>query len=363
MQTGGRGIAELEDLAKTIPHRLRRSSLYTREPSLLTLRTTHFKENTRGLHQKRCSPLCIRARRNNRAKNQPFSMKGDREAFVDPAQCFAFRTFACSVLRTLNPQKFDYGLRPPLRMTCWLLVLHHSHEVRTSLVLCTNFTFSTKKLHLPTANFTRAKRELTPCSPTAKAVALRAMFRQGRNARGAICARALASELADAASLDYHSHEVRTTFTRLRLARKHFTREAYFTHLCISQIPQGIYFTASALALAPLSPCFAAPLVPPPKNNSSYLHRCAVQIYHMPQAYIIPHMPQAYIIVLEPPAKFGKNDGRKFGKTLDKSLQKVYNDYNYKIRWANYAIFSISRFCAGNARRTLRVEIGKLFCS
>ncbi len=41
-----------------------------------------------------------------------------------------------------------------------------------------------------------------------------------------------------------HSHEVREQPSHVCAGRIHFTREAYFTHLCISQIPQGIYFTA-----------------------------------------------------------------------------------------------------------------------
>ena len=41
----------------------------------------------------------------------------------------------------------------------------------------------------------------TLCSPAAYAVALRALFRQRRNARGAICARSFTSELADSLRL------------------------------------------------------------------------------------------------------------------------------------------------------------------
>ena len=87
MQTGGRGIAELEDLAKTIPHRLRRSSLYTREPSLLTLRTTRFKENARGLHHSMQSPL-VSARRLAalpQMKNEYGIMKNEELRWI----CFA----------------------------------------------------------------------------------------------------------------------------------------------------------------------------------------------------------------------------------------------------------------------------------
>ena len=44
-----------------------------------------------------------------------------------------------------------------------------------------------------------------PCSPAAYAVALRAMFRQRRNARGAICARSFYKRACRLTSLDYHA--------------------------------------------------------------------------------------------------------------------------------------------------------------
>ena len=103
-----------------------------------------------------------------------FPTRGYCKAFVDPAQCFAFRTFACSVLRTLNPQKFDYGLRPPLRMTCWLLVLLPSHKVRTTITAhttCHNSsrlrraqTFHTRSVFHALVHFTNPARDLFHCA-------------------------------------------------------------------------------------------------------------------------------------------------------------------------------------------------------
>jgi len=170
------------------------------------------------------------------------------KSFVVPAQCFAFRTFACSVLRTLNPQKFDYGLRPSLRMTHSLIVpplracaykvsqLHHSHEVRTSLVPRTNFTLHSRRLAPLREGGCRRQGGARACSRTQTA------YEPHRTRK------LLPSFSSKMPPPSRREAWVRTTITRLRPAQTFHTRSVFHALVHFTNPARDLFHCAARFA-------------------------------------------------------------------------------------------------------------------